>query len=48
MPDTGFLVLSGLSIVIGACAVLVPHSLARISERLNRTVAAGFQTNAWT
>lgn len=38
MPDTGFLVLSALSVGMGAAVVLFPHGVARLSDRLNRTV----------
>ena len=38
MPDTGFVFLSVLSIVVGSCLFLVPGALLKMSEQLNRTL----------
>ena len=38
MPDTGFLCLSLLSVVLGALLILKPSTLSKLSSRLNRTI----------
>ena len=38
MPDTGFLFLSLLSVVVGAMFILVPDTLLKLSGALNRTL----------
>ena len=38
MPDSGFLVLSFLSIAVGVMLFLLPHTLMKFSVLLNRTL----------
>ena len=38
MPDTGFLILSVLSLVVGALLILFPSALSKIGQALNRTL----------
>ena len=40
MPDTGFLFLSIASLVLATFLVLVPKAVAKLSNVLNRTLAA--------
>ena len=40
MPDSGFLVLSLLSIIVGVMLFLMPKAIVKFSGLLNRTMAA--------
>ena len=40
MPDTGFLFLSAVSVVVGTSLVLFPRAVLKLSGALNRTLAA--------
>ena len=40
MPDTGFLFLSLVSVVLGSALVLFPKGVVKLSSALNRTLAA--------
>lgn len=40
MPDTGFLFLSLLSVVVGALLILYPKGMVKLNKALNRTLTS--------